>query len=90
MIRPVELKRLSICPCGFSTLRDDISIGKIYNLETSSLNRALYVCGGCHRGFKVDVIQADNGLWLPRDLFTPLARTEEQSAKPGSEESANP
>lgn len=44
------LKRLSICPCGYPTLDDRITIGTTYEIDPSTVRGGfLYKCGGCDR-----------------------------------------
>lgn len=47
-----KLTKLSICPCGFSLLNDDITLGTEYLIYPESIdpNRAFVLgCGGCGR-----------------------------------------
>ena len=73
------LKRLSICPCGFGTLRDGIQIGKLYELDLQQLRTATYVCAACGKRQIVDCVMSD-GKWIPRDLFTPLSLKQEEDS----------
>ena len=44
-----KLQRLSICPCEYALLNDDIPVGAEYQLDTNTLrfDRATLICGGC-------------------------------------------
>ena len=90
MSTPAPLQRLSICVCGFGTWRDELPLGKVYNLNLATVKSALYKCGGCGWVQRVDCVQSEpDGLFIPKGLFFPLARTEEQAANRESEKSAN-
>jgi hypothetical protein len=75
VIISAPLKCLSICECGFGTLRDEIPLGKVYKIDTATFKRARYVCGGCGRVQIVNCVMVD-GKWLPRDLFRPLTKVQ--------------
>ena len=48
MKRPVTLKRLSICPCGYPALKDGIDLGAAYLIDDSTIENGFgYQCGRC-------------------------------------------
>jgi len=70
----VTLKRLSICPCGFSTLRDGIAVGSEYEIDLERTSVMGYLCGGC--GVVQDVTWVwtaakgeSQGGMLPKGIF---------------------
>lgn len=74
----MKLIRLSICPCGFSTLDDSIALGTTYTVYPDSIKMGFsYFCGGCKRTLtNVIVIKADQLIhtdlppdYLPLNLF---------------------
>src|ERR1700678_1905537 len=78
----VQLRRLSICPCGFGVLRDEIRIGAEYRIDIASLRSGFrYICGGCSRRLEnVRVVDATQRIFperplapLPVGLFEPVA-----------------
>jgi hypothetical protein len=89
----VELKRRSICPCGFGVLKDEIQIGVRYRIDMNSRRRGFtYVCGGCSRVHEnvevVDATQLLNPCWflapLPYGLFStecPVAPALQEGAR---------
>jgi len=67
------LQRLSICPCGYPVLHDDIAVGTVYLINLSTLRDGFfYRCGRCgvqHRNVRVvDAASVRN----PTALFRPL------------------
>lgn len=38
----------SICPCGESVLKDDVPIGKEYDIDPFRMEKITFICGGCH------------------------------------------
>ena len=47
-LTPVPLRRVSICPCGYSVLKDEIKVGTVYALDMKSIRKGLtYICGRC-------------------------------------------
>jgi hypothetical protein len=79
---PMPLARLSICPCGFSVLKDEIQVGTVYMVDLSSIRSGFtYGCGGCKK-FQTNVIVIDAAHRTPNDptimplpwgLFEPAA-----------------
>ena len=68
--------KLSICPCGFPTLNDDVPIDTEYELDLASVSPCEYVCGGCGKRQHIMAVMADRrkhsaGGFLPLDLFDP-------------------
>jgi hypothetical protein len=68
----------SICSCGDSVLRDDISLGRIYEVRPDSRDWMVYQCGACgvHRPVEViDVRDDASGQFrpLPFGIFAPVA-----------------
>jgi hypothetical protein len=43
----VTLKRLSLCPCGFRALRDEIGLGTEYQIARDKAAPFTFQCGGC-------------------------------------------
>ncbi len=75
----LEVKRVSICPCGHRTLQDNIPVGTIYKVDLESIAQGCtYFCGGCGKHFfHVLAINAEHKRhvdWpyapLPLALFT--------------------
>jgi hypothetical protein len=61
-MKTVELKRLSICPCGFTVLKDTIPLGKKYVIDESTIRRdgMNYFCGGCNTWIRdIEVVDAE-------------------------------
>lgn len=81
------LKKLSICDCGFPSLKDEIGIGSAYTIDSNKLAVFVYKCGQCGKEQKqvVCVLVGDReGAqdspkpgYLPRDLFLPFNRDEQ-------------
>lgn len=74
----LPLKRLSICPCGFGVLKDEIQLGTLYRVDLDSRRTgALYRCGDCNFTQNdvevVEVMQRKAGTLapLPWLLFVP-------------------
>lgn len=57
---PLPLTRLSICPCGYGVLRDEITVGTVYMVNLATIRGGFdYRCGKCGRLQKdVTVIDA--------------------------------
>ncbi len=47
MFEPRLLAKLSACPCGFLLLKEGISLGTVYEVDTSIWLDAILSCGGC-------------------------------------------
>lgn len=63
MRETVTLKRLSICPCGYTVLQPEITLGTEYAVDRATIAEGFtYVCGGCGevqqniRGVKVSSV----------------------------------
>ena len=76
-LKQVKLRRLSICPCGYSVLKDEIPVGTAYTIDLDSFaENFTYRCGGCRRvqgGLKVVMAsqsERDGMAYLPYDLFS--------------------
>lgn len=41
------LKRLSICPCGFQALKEEIKLGTEYEIDPERAIPVIFQCGGC-------------------------------------------
>lgn len=76
----LKLARLSICPCGYTVLRDSIKLGTVYRADP--MTRAggfAYTCGGCGKTQRnVETIHCSQILHpdrpmrpLPYGLFVP-------------------
>lgn len=69
-----KLARLSICPCGFPALKDEIPLGQIYQIPRFNFIGVhdTWICGGCGAQTVVHcimVIRDGNQSWLPKELF---------------------
>ena len=84
MITQRMLVRLSICPCGYSSLLDSIQLGHIYEVDDKSMRYGYaYKCGKCGRvQFKVAVIDVRESTGefrpLPLGLFESGLEKEEK------------
>jgi hypothetical protein len=47
MFYPMPLKKLSVCSCGFTLLREEIQLGTVYHVDIEDRRTLLYICGGC-------------------------------------------
>jgi hypothetical protein len=56
-----QLKRLSICKCGFPVLNESIGLDTIYDIDPDSIRSGyIYRCGGCSTvQYNVSVINAN-------------------------------
>jgi hypothetical protein len=64
------LKRLSVCPCGFPTLKTCVALGTPYRVDFDDTIHIDFYCGGCqtwHRDL-IGVAVAPRG-YMPLDLF---------------------
>jgi len=73
-ITKVKLKKLSICPCGFSVLDDSIPIGTEYTVHTDVTDTFTFICGGCGKKHRIiGILVEPRGLgkagFLPKDIF---------------------
>lgn len=70
----VSLVKLSVCPCGFPTLKETIPLGTKYTVDPAHTCEAVLVCGGCKQETKVRCVYVSGrngsaGGWLPEDIF---------------------
>ena len=56
MTQTVKLVRLSICPCGFTVLKDEIGLGTVYQIDLSRKENCVLLCGGCGKEHKVRAV----------------------------------
>jgi hypothetical protein len=56
----LPLRRLTVCPCGFGVLHDDIALGTEYWVDLASEAAGLYQCGGCGHRQKVRIVNASS------------------------------
>jgi hypothetical protein len=62
---PVEMpvRRVSICPCGFRTLEDEIEAGTLYLVYMETVRTgSIYICGGCGLAQSIWTVEADQKL----------------------------
>jgi hypothetical protein len=77
-MKTLELRRLSICECGFPVLKDTIKVGKKFVVDESTIRHAgmNYYCGGCMKWKKdIEVVDAEQSgtsvmAPLPYGLFS--------------------
>jgi hypothetical protein len=73
----VPLRRLSICPCGYAVLDDQITVGVKYRIQPDTkMEGFTYRCGHCGAAQTVACVMANSVLhpgdapaWIPLDLF---------------------
>lgn len=74
----MRLVRLTICPCGFSTLDDSIALGTTYTVYPDTIKMGFsYYCSGCKRTLSnIVAIKANSVIdteepaeYLPLGLF---------------------
>lgn len=62
----------SICECGHPVMRDEIELGREYEVIIDR-RKATFTCGGCNKTFEVETVLArqNNGVWrgLPVGIF---------------------
>lgn len=78
----MPLKRLSLCPCGYTLLREDIQIGTIYEVDAANRTPGRLTCGGCGRNHFVTLVYVarrgnSKGGCLPLESFQDLQRQPE-------------
>ena len=82
------LKRLSVCGCGFSTLKAGIQPGTEYDIDPNRIVKATYTCGGCSTTQKIKAVWGGDSKtgragYLPLQIFEePLVVTENASTRP--------
>jgi hypothetical protein len=69
-----KLARLSLCSCGFPTLKLDIPLGQIYQVPRYNLSGVedKLICGGCGNTtivHSIIAIRDGHKGWLPMELF---------------------
>lgn len=69
MFEPKPLKRLSLCPCGYTVLHDHIPLGRVYHVDVADAQAYGMRCGGCGKKFPVTMVKVDNGKRLPAEMF---------------------
>jgi hypothetical protein len=60
--------RRSVCDCGSAVLRDSVPLGTTYQVEPESIMLGGLLCS-CGRKTYCDLIQTDDGGWLPMDIL---------------------
>lgn len=68
----MKLKRLSVCPCGYGTLQDEIKLGTEYRCFPRDTDPVQYTCGGCGNTTHLTAFRVErNGTsgYLPVMLF---------------------
>jgi hypothetical protein len=70
----VKLERLSVCVCGFPTLKETIPLGTEYEVDSSRVENLGFICGGCGRKFDVAAIFVHSrtggaGGYVPKQIF---------------------
>jgi hypothetical protein len=69
------VSKLSLCPCGFPVLRDEVGIGAEYEVDTSHPEDDFtLICGGCGkhnpvRGLFFKQKGDSGGGYLPKEIF---------------------
>jgi len=68
------LKRLSVCVCGFPTLKDGIQLGAEYDIDPDRTVEATFTCGGCQATQKVKAVWVEarntgTAGFLPLQIF---------------------
>ena len=81
------LKKLSICPCGFPVLKDEITVGTEYAVMPGVQQDCILVCGGCKkhihfRGIYVCGRNGARGGFLPPEIFDLPANALEPKPQP--------
>lgn len=71
---PATLQKLSICPCGFPTLKTSILLGTRYKIDPSVRITATMICGGCSKEISIDAVWVERrgdseGGYLPASIF---------------------
>jgi len=68
-----KLAKLSICSCGFPTLKTDIPLGAEYEIDPKRTKLMHWRCGGCKKWFQVLTVWASAvsgiGGYLPIGIF---------------------
>jgi hypothetical protein len=61
--------RFAICECGCSVLNDDVPLGRAYRVDPCSLMHGGILCGECGKKSSCDLIQTEDGGWLPAGIL---------------------
>lgn len=75
MIVDAKYVKRSICPCGYSILRDEIPLGRIYRVDTERTSIGHLICGECGRQtWNLPIIYAEAsdtgwGGWMFMEIF---------------------
>lgn len=69
-----QLRRLSACDCGETSLRDGIGLGTIYEVDRQDTITTTYVCGGCSKKNQLVAIRvrrpgSTHSGFIPQILF---------------------
>jgi hypothetical protein len=63
----------SLCECGYAVIREEVPLGKVYDLDLSSIEDGGLICGGCHKDIALKIVMAEDGAgyagFLPLDIF---------------------
>lgn len=70
----VKTITLSICPCGFPGLKDEIPLGTEYEIDPRPRGGYIFTCGGCHKSYAITAVDVrargdSHGGMLPARLF---------------------
>lgn len=65
----VTLKRLSICPCGYGLLLDEIKLGAEYEIDPNVVAECEFTCGGCGNVQTLLSLYTAPGGFLPKIIF---------------------
>lgn len=65
------VKNLSICPCGFPVLNDNIKIGHEYVIHPDTIMEGNLVCGGCGKTHPINLIKVGDPIlgFMPLEVF---------------------
>jgi len=71
------LKRLSVCGCGFPTLKVGIQLGTVYDIDPDRTVEVTFTCGGCNSTQKIKAVwvaarNTGTGGYLPLQIFEEL------------------
>lgn len=68
---------VSVCPCGFTALKETVRLGRKYRVVLDSINTMIFGCGGCGKTHRVPAILAQEHqrpgyyFYLPVGIFNP-------------------
>jgi hypothetical protein len=68
------LKKLSIYPCGFPTLNEEIKLGTEFDVEPGRRDIMTFMCGGCKKWHRIVAIWVyrrgeSHAGYLPIEIF---------------------